>query len=177
MNSRLPYLLFLLSFVLCLLSGCAFHLRNQNDMPPVLQTLFFEAENPYDEFTSALRESLRASGVTLVATPLATPVTFYLAKPQQTIVAGTVGTSNQTRIYNVTYAATFSLKDSQGKFLLSPQTVAVTRSLTLSANQLIESNNQLNLLLQGMYRDVISNIYNRLQSQQVKQILLSHEQL
>lgn len=159
--------------LLCLLSGC-FHLRNRNDMPPALQTLFFQAENPYDEFTIALRESFRASGVLLVETPLAAPVTFYLAKPQQTIVAGTIGTSNQTRIYSVTYTAIFSLKDAHGIILLPPQSVSVTRNLTLSANQLIESNNQLNLLLQQMYRDVISNIYNRLQSEQVRQILLLH---
>lgn len=70
---------------------------------------------------------------------------LYITKPKLSYTAATVGTSNQSRVYNVVYSVAFSLINPQGAVLLPPQTLTSTRDLTLSANQLIESNNQLSL--------------------------------
>jgi len=63
----------------------------------------------------------------------------------------------------------FDLTDKKGKLILPPQTVASARNLTLNANQILGSNNQLTLLKQELEQDVVNKIYNRLTAEQVIQ--------
>ncbi|HVV67794.1 MAG TPA: LPS assembly lipoprotein LptE [Gammaproteobacteria bacterium] len=168
---RLTVLYMLLGILLCSLSACAFKLRNRNELPPQLHVLYLKADDPYGAFESNLRASLQSSGIMLSDTAAEAPVTLHVLKPQLTYAAGTIGTSNQTRIYAVTYKVAMILEDADGKQLLSPMLLSDTRNLVLSANQLIRSNNQLSKLEQEMYRDIISQLFNRLSSVQVAEVL------
>ena len=153
------------------LSACGFKLLNANELPASLHRLYLKTEEPYGGFETALRASLRSSGITLVETPAEAAVVLFITKPHLSYSTATVGTSNQSRVYNVVYAVSFGLFNTQGAAILPPQPLFATRDLTLSANQLIESNNQLSLLEQDMQRDVITQLYFRLSSQLVKQLL------
>ena len=164
------FLCALLGIMLSSLTACAFKLRNRNELPPQLHVLYIKADDPYGAFESNLRASLQSSGITLVDNAAQAPVTLHVLKPQLTYAAGTIGTSNQTRIYSVTYRVDVILEDAVGKPVL-PMMLSDTRSLVLGANQLIKSNNQLSQLEQEMYRDIISQLYNRLSSAQVAQML------
>ncbi len=57
--------------------------------------------------------------------------------------------------------------------MLDHQTLGTTRTLTLNAYQLIDSNNQLGLSEQEMQRELINQLYNRLTSKQVFEIINS----
>ncbi len=161
----------LLSILMFSLSGCAFKLRNRNEFPPQLHTLYIKAEDPYGNFESALRSSLQSSGIILADSEAQAPITLHVLKPQLTYTAGTIGTSNQTRVYNVRYVVTMILEDPAGKPLSPPMVLSDTRSLVLSSNQLIKSNNQLSQLEQEMYRNIVSQLYNRLSSAQIAKVL------
>lgn len=152
-------------------SACAFKLRNANELPPALHKIYLATDEPYGRFETTLRAILHSSDVSLVDMPTAAPIVLHITKPNLVYTATTIGTSNQSRVYSVVYGIIFSLLDAKGDLLLGPETITSVRSLTLSANQLIESNNQLSLLEQDMQRDVISQLYNRLGSQQVAQLL------
>lgn len=153
------------------LSACAFKLRDSNELPPGLHPLYLQTEEAFGRFETTLRASLRSSGIKLVATPAEASMIMAIGKPHLAYTIATIGTSNQSRVYNVVYTVSFALLTPKGAVLLPPQPLTATRDLTLSANQLIESNNQLSLLEQDMQRDVITQLYNRLSSQQLKNLL------
>lgn len=147
--------------------GCGFKLHGQSTLPPQMRTLYLKTNNPYGAFETSLKQALISSGVTLADSPHQAPLTLNISKPIQTINNTTTGTSNETRIYNINYSVVYYLTNAQNKVVLPPQTATSTRSLTLSANQLIESNNQLVQLIREMQREVINNMYYRLSSRQV----------
>src|SRR5262249_41288116 len=153
------------------LTACAFRLRGQNALPPALQVLYLQTEDPYGQFAIALRNTLRASGVTLVDSPDQARVTLNLSKPALQNRGMTIGGSNQTRVYNVGYSVRYVLMDAQGKPILPPQVLTTNRTLTLSPNQLLESNNQLPFLEQEMQRELINQLFYRLTSRQVAEAL------
>jgi outer membrane lipopolysaccharide assembly protein LptE/RlpB len=161
----------LLTLILIHLTACAFSLRNRNELPPQLHTLYYKADDPYGQFESVLYSSLKSSGINFVDTQMQAPVTLHVKKPDLVYTAGTIGTSNQTRVYVVTFTVTIILENAMGAPLLSPMVFSESRNLVLSANQLIKSNNQLSQLQQEMYRDIVSQLYNRFSSEQVAQVL------
>ncbi len=152
------------------LAACGFKLRNARDLPPGLQTMYLQEEEPYGRFASTLQATLRAAGVNLLNSP-SSAITLHLTKPNLAYNAATIGTSNQSRVYNVVLSVTFSLTNPQGDVLVAPANLKTTRFLTLNANQLIESNNQLSLLEQDMQHDLISQLFNRLSSPAVAQAI------
>ncbi len=168
---RRIFLVFILStLILCSLTACAFKLRGQNELPQGLRVMYLATDNPYGTFELNVRKTLRSSGITLVDSPEQANVILRLGKPDLSSNQGTVGNSNQSRIYNVLYTDTFSVEDTKGKTLIMGW-LRASRNLTLSANQLIESNNQLPLLEQEMQRDLISQLFNQLTSEQLAQAL------
>lgn len=163
--------------VICLalfgLIGCGFQFRDQNALPPGLRTLYLQTANPYGSLEAELRQTLRASGVVLVDNKKQAPVTLQLSNPVRTNSSATVGPSSQSRVYTLVYSVIFTLANSDGKLFMSPQTLTAVRTLTLAANQLLQSNNQLATLNKEMEREIIDHLYNHLRSQQVMQALQS----
>lgn len=154
-----------------ILWGCGFHLRGQNILPAPFHVLYVETEEPYGQFESDLKATLRSSGIILVASRNQAPITLFLSKPGIVQNSTTPAPSSQSRVFNITYAVTISLLDPRGRVLLKPQRLSSTRNLILSPNQLLETNNQLHLLEQEMQRDVINQLYNRLRSPKVMRLL------
>lgn len=151
------------------LSACAFKLRGHDAWSPALQVMFLQTEEPYGQLTATLANALRSSGVTLVNSPQKAKTILILSKPQWSNRATTIGSSNQTRIYYVTYSVEYRLADARGKIIVSPRPLSVTRSLTLSPNQLLEANNQRTQLEREMQRELIGQLLNMLSSKQIQQ--------
>lgn len=171
MKHKVLVIIFLYVISLFSLTACAFKLRGQNELPPALRVLYVESDDPYGQFNIKLQNTLRSSDVTLVDSPSSAKVILQISKPVLADRGVTIGSSNQTRIYNISYSVRYVLKTPQGKPILPPQTLTSSRSLTLSPNQLLESNNQLTLLEQEMQRELITLLFDRLTSQQVAQAL------
>ncbi len=171
MQKCLRYFLGLVGCLLLIssLTACAFKLRSQDELPVALRVIYLEAEVPADPLALALKRSLHAAGVTLLDQPIQAPIRLLLSKPVEMISNTTVGASNQARIYVVSLTVTFELRDSKDKVLLSPRSLTATRTISLSANQLLTTNNQLSLLEQELRRDLINQMFDRLSSQQVLQ--------
>jgi LPS-assembly lipoprotein len=165
---KFRYLFSLLSCVVLIsLSACGFHLRSYNELPPAMHTLYLQTENPYGSFEASLRYNLRTSGVILVDAANKAPITLKISKPLQTNSNLATGPSSQARTYSISYEVTFSLANAQGENLLPPQTLNTSRNLILSANQLPQSNNQIDILNRDMEQDIINRLQNRLRSKQI----------
>ena len=155
----------------CFLTACGFHLRNPGFIPPKLRVLYLTSNNPYGEFEGKLKQSLKSVGIVLVNSPTATPITLQILATSLSYYPTSIGTSNQAMIYDVSYSMQFQLTDAVGTVLYGPQTVYSATNLTLNANQIITSNNQINILSDQLQRDVINKLFNVLSSPAVQQAI------
>jgi outer membrane lipopolysaccharide assembly protein LptE/RlpB len=164
----------LISLITGFLTACHFQFRNQNELPSQLRVLYLQSNDPYGQFTQTLRQTLLSSGIILVRSPTEAPVILNITNTHLSYATTTIGTSSQSRVYTVVYSATYALTNPAGETILDSQVVSASGNLTLSANQLLDSNNQLTLLEQELQREVINKIFNRLSSRKTFDAL-THE--
>ena len=148
--------------VLCvILSGCGFHVRNGDALPPQLHTLYLQSDQPYGQFEITLKRALQKATLNVVNTPTAAPIALQIINTRFTHDTPTIGDSSQARVYNFTYTVTFSITNTRsGHTLLLPRTVSMTRALTINANQVIDSNNDVDIAQRQMQRGAIMQILN-----------------
>lgn len=157
---------------LCLLiASCGFQWRGYNTIPPQLRTMYFTSNNPYGEFEARLKKSLQTTGITLVHSPHGAPVTLQILQTALSYNALSIGASSQATIYSVTYLVRLALLDKNGHTLVAPEDLTSTTNLTLSANQLLTTSNQIELTSQQLQRDIIVRIFDILSSEQVAKTL------
>ncbi len=130
---KLAKFLFIFAFSI-LLSSCGFHLRTQSQLPQQLRVLYVQSKTPYGSFETQLRQTLQSSGVKIVKSPDASPVTLHIVSTNLANTTTTIGPSSQSRIYTFVYSVEFNLTDQKGNLIYGPQTVSTTNNLTLSAD-------------------------------------------
>lgn len=156
-------LIITLTISIILLSGCGFHLRNAKFFPPELKKIYLEAENPYGPFEITFKKSLRASGIKLVDNPLQAPLILHISSNYSYAVTSS-GSSTQARVYTLYYTATFSILDQKRKTLLGPNTVSVSKNLSLAPNEIFEVSTQTVTAKQDMENELSIKILNILGS-------------
>ncbi len=160
-----------------LLTSCGFHLRGTVPLATPLQHLYLQVADPYSSLTRNLRQSLASSGVQLVSSPAEADAVLIILKenPSQQLLS--VGSTQQTRQYNLILSVTFQINDARGKILIPPQTVSESRSLTLQSNQILGTSNEQDDLYQQMRQAVVYDIMNRLSSKEITTLLNSEKAL
>ena len=162
------YLLFISLFFSLLLSACGFHLSGYGSRSTLaFESLSLETSQPYSAFSKALQKALEAVGV---HTTLATPASARLQILEQnfTRTSTSLGNAGQTTAYLLVYTLRFQLADRAGNILLMPQQIRVTRSFSITSNQLDGDLNTENKLRENMQQEIIQQIIIRLASPQLK---------
>ena len=155
-----------------LLCSCGFHYRGHVSLPAQLQSVYIESHDPYDAFIKELRHTLKAAHVTVTDTEEKALLTLDIVRDTYHVRLMTIGGSNQTREYLLTYSVTYQLKDSEGQVLTPAQTVSVTRNHISNANQLLGNNNEEAQLKHEMIKEVIYKLLLRLSSPQTAKLLV-----
>lgn len=163
--------LFFLGSLLCCLVGCGFHLRGHEPLPPQLDVLYLETDEPYGPLTKQLQQILTSIGVALAPDATMAPVTLR-------IIADTYGqqltaqsSSGQLNTYILTYTLTYQLLDKQGRFLQHVQVITTSRSYTISANQVLGDTAVQTSLQNDMRSDAINQLLNRLRARNTQKAL------
>lgn len=160
--------LFLLASFCLFLSGCGFHLRGNNALTPEVRTLYLKTNNPYGLFEERLERTFNMYGLTFVDQPTAAPLTLQIINSNLSYFQTTVGSSSQATIYSVTYTVNMAILAANGKTIVPPQNIVSNAFLTLNPNQLLTSNNQIDILGQQLQIDVINRIVDILNSPEVE---------
>jgi outer membrane lipopolysaccharide assembly protein LptE/RlpB len=153
-----------------LLSGCGFTLRTVKSLPPPLQQIYYQTDNPYGQFEVAFKRALKASKTILLTAPDKTLPILVVTSNYNYNTTSSIS-SVQARIYTLNYTATVSINDFFNKTLLAPQTVGVTRNVTLQPNEIFESSSQVVIVKQEMARELSDKVLNILRSKQTVQVL------
>lgn len=150
MNYFKIFALISISFIL---ASCGFHLRQDFGLNSRLNPMFIDTNHPYSEFTQILKYSLRQRGMTLTESPEAANSILTIHSLRLTQGSELRGPSNQAQVYNYHWEVIFDVRDKKGKIILEREKVSPSLSLTLDPNQLITTNNALQLTKVSLYRE------------------------
>lgn len=154
------------------LSSCGFHLAN-SEFPASLKKIYFVSDQPYSEFTRMFKDALQSRGSQLVTAPELAPVTIHLLSSQVSEAQTSVGSSQETRQYSVTFTASFELQNPKGQIISGPMTLASQQNMTVFSGVLVENTSQYATVKQIAERDVLHRMFDILQSPQTQKRLAS----
>lgn len=151
---------FSLAAVVLFLTGCQFHLRNQNTLPPALQHIEVVSDSPYENFTKQLKSELALLSNT---PPQGKPAQLIIHNHHLAYHMPIIGSSQQARIYQYTLVLEYSLKI-RDNLLIDKKKITVSKLLTLNKNALLSTNNQQALLTTEIQDAAITQLINEIKS-------------
>ncbi len=166
MRNKLFKTLFL-GCLLLSLTGCGFHLRGAESLPPELKTLFLLA-TPYAPLTLELTQTLRSAGIIIVQDVRGAPITLQIINEQFNQQLLNISANTQVTTYNLQYIVTIQLLNSDGKVIYGPMNVQTNASYAASDTQIMGDNSQLDAQQNLMRQDAVGLIFNRLNSVDVR---------
>lgn len=152
-------------------SGCAWHLRNPNEVPAQLKVLNLDPDNIDSHFKVQLINLLESMRISLAPTSAAAPFTLhadhYLLEHNNPPIAATNVAITYTYILHVTV----SITDANGKIVVPPHSIVTTRDVTVNTNQIFTINST-SIFQQELQREAINLIYYWLISDNTRRALI-----
>jgi LPS-assembly lipoprotein len=135
---RVKYFISLNIIILAvLLSGCGFHLRQPEDLPPAFHTLYLTSPNPYSELTAQLTNLLKSMQVELLAHPQPGVIHLEILSEAFSHAHPKVFSTTLPTHYYYYLTVEFLLADSQGKPLGPIQVFRTQQVISLIGNQIL----------------------------------------
>jgi len=154
-----------------LLSGCAFHFRRTEDIPPKLQTVYIQTVQPQSELTSQLSETFQGLGVNIVKHPKEAPITLSILQDSFTQSYTLLGSAQQLNSAILTYTVSLVLTDPRGKNLTVPVTLSTQMTYWQSANQILGDTTALPVFKQTLAHAMIQKILAYLNAESTRNAL------
>jgi len=152
---QMPRAAFVIGLALLLmLSACGFKLRGSVELPPVLQDTYIESENPFTGMARTLRQELEIAGANIVQDRNAATAILVIHQERTENRVLSVGSSGRATEYELYDEFAFSLRDPDGKLLVKPQTLSMTRDLVFDENELLGKVSE----AEGIHRQIRANL-------------------
>lgn len=153
-----------------LLSSCGFHLRNGNELPPQLHTLYFKAANPYEPVATELRQTLTSLNVRLVSQPSAATYTLMLSKSRSQHSRANLSDTSQAS--SITYSQSVNVVILNNK----TQKTIINGSFAASINQYLNQDqimtaSTMSLATESLPHNLVTHIFTWLTTDRVKNAL------
>ncbi|MGA7800950.1 MAG: LPS assembly lipoprotein LptE [Gammaproteobacteria bacterium] len=162
-----PRLWLRLAALCCLtafLGGCGFHLRGAVHLPPQMNTTYIQGGNRFGILITSLRQSLKASGVSVVdKRENAGAVLRILSRGarQRVLSVDADGRPQESELYS---SVSFDVVDANGRQLLAPQALDVRRDYLVSATDVLGTASDETFARQQMDRDLVRMMMMRLEA-------------
>lgn len=148
-----------------LLSACGFHLRGMTVAPKWLDNVAIMSPIEHTEFISILKSQFESYKIYVNPNP--EHATYWLALNQvafqQKIIS--VGSSTNSRQYQLTMLVNFTVQTKKGKIIQPEQQVQVTRQFTANNNRILGSNYEESLITKEMRQEAASQVLKRISAQ------------
>ena len=156
-NSGMTMRFFVL-FLPLSLTACGFHLRNQYDVPPQLNTLYVQSIKPQGNLTTQFKASLRSLNVHVTDQASQAPYTISITNENFSQTGNLMGTVQQVNLLTITYTVTFALKNSQQQIIAGPWIVSSSNSYLQNANQVLSDSAMTATLQQQLVRNTVDKM-------------------
>jgi LPS-assembly lipoprotein len=161
MSVPIPCARLLLVLSLVLLSSCGWRLQGTTRLPELLATAYVETKDPYTDFNRALRESLTASGATLVTDKSLASAIVRIRRDESGQRVLSVSARNTPEEYEVYYNVEYSV-DGGGRELIPPDGLALTRDYSYDERAVLAKQREQAILREALARDLAGLIVRRL---------------
>lgn len=155
--SRLALLsLFLLS------SACGFHLRGMINLAPWLNNVAIMADETSHDLSAQLRSALQAYNININPEPSLANYWLIIEHEDFQQHMDSVSSGTTSRQYQLIYTVKFKFQKAKGKELIPSRAVVISRQITMNANRILGSNEEVELQKNEMRRDAGIQIINRI---------------
>lgn len=161
---KLLIFLFTSTFV----SGCFWHVRNPEDVPPQLRVMSLVSDNVDSRFNMQLVNLLRSMKI---ASPPDAPLVLHAYAYSLQHNNPGVSSTNVAITYTYSIAITLRVTDPQGKTIVPPHTILASRDITINVNQIFTINST-SVFQEELQREAINLIYYWLTSDQTRHYLI-----
>jgi LPS-assembly lipoprotein len=152
---------FLLIVVALSLASCGWRLQGSARLPALLASAYIDTKDPYSEFNRALRESLTASGATVVEDRALATAVVRIRRDVSGQRVLSVSARNTPEEYQVYYAVEYSV-DGNGQELIAPDTLEMTRDYSYDETAVLAKQREQAILREALARDIAGLIVRRL---------------
>ncbi len=150
----------LLVCVLCMLSGCGFHLSQPPTLP--FDTLYVDVVS-YSSFAAELKRYLASTGKTrLVDRPEQAQVILQILSELQESQILALSTAGRVNELQFRYRLSFRVRDRDNREWLAPTEILLHRDMTYDDLTVLAKENEQTLLMQDMQRDAVRQVVRRL---------------
>jgi len=150
------------ALLLALLPACGFHLRGDVELPPALQETYLESRNPYTGIARALRVELEAAGGRVLESDEHATALLRIVREISENRILSVGSTGKASEYELFNEVVFSLSDAEGKVLIKPQTLRMTRDLVFDETELLGKISEAESIHRQMRRNMARQIIIRI---------------
>lgn len=159
MNLRIA----MLAMATLLLAACGFHLRRSANLPAGMQRVYLSVSGNSD-FRRGLARAMAATGSTVVDEP--GPGIAQMRVSQARFDTNALTITGQGRIseYAIRFHVEFNVVSDQGKILVPPQQIDMSREFTYDASQAIGRQTQIEAIRDSMIQDMVRSVMFRLQA-------------
>lgn len=157
--------------LILLLVACGFKLRGSSNLPPELKTLFVTGNAPYNPVTLAYKNQLPHYDVQVVDSAEKSPITLYITDINYGQNNESLGGSEQSEQYKISYNVRYRLQDAEGRILVPEQSVSAVGHLSTNANEVVSSTTQLQDVQQSLQTQLVMNTIYQLSSAKTKKAL------
>lgn len=153
----------LAAFLLCVLSGCGFHLRGNATLPSSMQRVHLSASGSAD-FQRNLARALQTSGVTVEDE--SGPGIAELNLPTAAFATESLTRGGYVRITEqaVRFNVTFDVVSAGGQIIVPRQTINMQRAYSFDAADAVGNANQVKQIERSLQDDMVQSILFRLQA-------------
>jgi LPS-assembly lipoprotein len=156
MRALLP----VLALSLTLLAGCGFQLRGAYALP--YDSLFL-AMPDYSELGAGLKRAIRASGSTQIAArPEEAQASFVPTLDAREKDILSLSGTGRVREIRLRYRYAYRVVDVQGRDLIPPGQIELTRDMTYDDSNVLSKEQEENLLWRDMQNDMVQQLMRRL---------------
>lgn len=144
--------------------GCGFRLQGRETLPESLRTLRVDADERQSDFVLSLREGLQRAGARLVPEGTAGVARVRVLRDEIIERVLTVSSRNIPTDYELTHELRFAVDGPDGKELLPPEDLSLTRIYSFDERRLLAKEREKDLLVAALARDMASVVLRRLAS-------------
>ena len=144
------------------LNACGFKLRGSGALRPEMRQVYITEEYLESNFGRKLNQALQARGAAVVTNKEQATGILELTEPDKNRRLLSVNTLAQARDYLLALTVKLTLKDAQGKAVLSNQKVEVRRELVADPSNVLGSDQEAQRLFAEMEKELVQAILMRL---------------
>jgi LPS-assembly lipoprotein len=152
-----------IALVASLVSACGFRLQGTVSLPASIGSVYVSTADELTPFSVALRQALRNSGATLAGSAGEAGVVVRVSRDRSGRRVLSVSARNTPQEYEIFYAVDYSI-DRSGAEALPEQSLELTRNFSFDESLLLAKQNEEEILLDAMARDLAGLVMRRLEA-------------